>query len=535
MSELRDYQREAVDSVWRYLAGGNRGSSLVVLPTGSGKSHVIAQLAVEVCGRFPDAHVLVVSHRARIVSQNARKLQAITNMAIGIYSAGLRQKRVARITVANIQSVCNKAFSLPLINMLIIDECHLVPDEGAGQYRRFINELRSRNEHLVVVGFTATAYRMKQGLLTEGEGRIFTDIVADVSVAKLIQAGHLSPLVGKGARAQADLAQVKVSNGEYVMTSAEQVLDRLTDQATDEIIRLGKDRNNWLIYCTGVDHAHHVVAALKAKGIVAEAILGDMDEQLRDRTVLRFEKGEIKALVSCDVLTTGFDSPQVDLIALLRPTRSTSLYVQILGRGMRTFPGKLNCLVLDFAGNLERHGPIDKITIGPRNREGRSELTHAPVKFCPSCQAMIPIQARECSECGAELVEETPSHEASATDGHFLSEYESLVPAKRPVQGAKYCRHQKKGKTPSMRVDYQTGAFEWISEWVCFEHEGIARRRAEGWWKEHGGFSPVPLTVDDALERVDELREVFGVYATKDGEYDRVIGVLFEPVETLFQ
>lgn len=526
MSELRPYQRAAVDAVWRYFAAGNRGAPMVVLPTGSGKSHVIAELATEVIARFPDTYVVVVTHRSKIVSQNANKLYQVSHTPIGIYSAGLRSKRVARITVANIQSIYNKARQIPKIGLLIIDEAHLVPDEGQGQYRTFINELRAQNENLLIVGFTATPFRLKQGVITEGEGRIFTDIVCDVSVTSLLDQGFLSPLIGKGARASVDTSEIRVANGEYVMASAETVIDRITEAACQEMITLGHARKSWLVFCSGVEHSEHVAQALARLGVKAEVILGNMDEAARERIIHRFEKGDVRALVSCDVLTTGFDSPQVDMIALLRPTQSTSLYIQMLGRGMRLAPGKTNCMVLDFAGNLERHGPIDRIAIGPRGRDGKSELVLAPVKFCPGCNLMLPNQVRVCAECGHEFGEDGPSHGSTATEGEFISTYER--PRKFQVSDARYIRHRKKGsKVETFRADYFVGDFGCFSEWVCLEHDGIARKKAEQWWKDHGGFLPVPSNVTEALERENELREPTQVWVRKDGEYERVIGVSY--------
>ena len=225
-----------------------------------------------------------------------------------------------------------------------------------------------------MIGFTATPYRLDSGMLHEGKGALFTDIAYEVSVRQLIDDGYLCPLVSKAAETKLDVSGVGSRGGEFIPGQLQAAVDlpEITEAAIDEVVRLGADRRSWLAFCAGVEHATHVAEAIRARGFTAATIFGDTPKPERDRIIAAFKRGEIRALASMGVLTTGFNAPGVDLIAMLRPTKSTGLYVQMAGRGTRLAPGKADCLVLDFAGNVARHGPIDAVKPKrPGSRRGR--------------------------------------------------------------------------------------------------------------------------------------------------------------------
>ena len=167
--------------------------------------------------------------------------------------------------------------------------------------------------------------------------------------------------------------------------------------AVREIVQYGRDRRSWLVFCAGVDHAYHVRDALREHGIAVETVTGKTNDLERDYILGEFKDGRLRAVTNCDILTTGFNHPGVDLIAYLRPTQSTGLYVQMAGRGMRNAPGKSNCLVLDFAGNIKRHGPIDRVNPYDPSRNGKGE---APVKTCPQCRSITFAGLRLCPAGG---------------------------------------------------------------------------------------------------------------------------------------
>jgi DNA repair protein RadD len=220
------------------------------------------------------------------------------------------------------------------------------------------------------------------------------------------------------------------------------------------------------------------------------------------------------------VLTTGFNAPGVDLIAMLRPTKSAGLYVQIVGRGCRLAPGKSDCLVLDFAGNIARHGPIDAIK-PKRPGEGDGE---APVKVCPDCASIVHAAARECPECGHAFPPPAPMIEARASTLEVLS---SLVkPEWVAVSQVCYARHEKPGKPPSLRVEYWCGLSA-HHEWICVEHAGYPRQKAATWWAARAPGTALPKSVDEALQHAPALRQPAEIAVRPSGRYTEVVAARF--------
>lgn len=541
---LRDYQREAVDSIYHYFRAGNTGNPLIVAPTGSGKSILIAKFMQEVVQKWPHQRILMLAHRKELLQQNYSKLvQLWPSAPAGVYSAGLNSRQLGRnITIAGIASIYKKANNLGWQDLIVIDECHLVPsgEEGEGMYRKIIQDLLAINKNLKVLGFTATPYRMKTGMLIE-PGGIFTDIAYEIDVGYLVKMRYLSPLVSKIPKTQADLSQVRVRGGEFVAAEAERAMDdeALTQAAIDEMELHLRDRKSWIIFCAGVEHAFHVTKALNDRGHTAECVVGESEDMFRAATLRRFKEGQLKCLVNCDVLTTGFDAPNIDALVLLRPTKSVGLYVQMCGRGMRLSPetGKENCIVLDFAGNIERHGPIDAVKIQRKSGGGDGrEVSTAPVKSCPQCDTAVAISVKKCPTCGYEFPV-NPKHDAVATTKEIMVTIKP--PQKWNVSHVDFARHEKAGKAPSLRVTYHLSGVEGnlqqkrVSEWVCLEHRGFAYQKAVSWWLEnHHLFKTpaeikIPMTVDEALEQTWALRPVREVFVQEDGKFERVVSRVF--------
>lgn len=523
--ELRWYQQEAIDAIYQYFSGSN-GNPLVCVSTGGGKSIIIADFIHGVLGHWPDQRFLILSHVKEIIEQNHEKMVSIwPDAPTGIYSASMGSRNTdAQILFASIQSVHKRAEQLGHFDLLLIDECHLLSSENSeSMYTRFIKALKEINPALKIVGFTATPYRMKQGLLTEGKSPLFDEIVYETDIQRLIDDGFLSPLHSKGGKEKINLQGVRTRQGDYLTSDMEEAVQKndVTEKAVAEIIEYGKDRSAWLIFCVSVAHAELVKGLLINEGIDAECITGNTPKDERTRILADYKAGQIKALTSQGVLTTGFDAPLTDMIALLRATKSPGLYVQILGRGLRISPetGKTDCLVLDYGGNVERHGPIDRITIGSIiTGEGKGE---APVKECPECFEIILAGLRVCPACQYEFPERE-KHESEASNAALLAA--QVEPEWLEVDEIIYTIHEKAGKPPSVQVTYRCG-FETVREWVCFQHGGYARQKAVMWWVKRFGHIPCPEFTDDAYQRLTEARgmkEPCRIEVIQDGRWQRV-------------
>jgi DNA repair protein RadD len=503
--ELRAYQRAAVDAVYRHLRERD-DNPCVVLPTGAGKSLVIAQLCRDAVELW-SGRVLVLAHVRELLEQTHAKLMALVpELDVGLHSAGLnrRDSRNA-VVVAGIQSVYDKAERLGRFDLAIVDEAHLLPPDGDGMYRRLFAELRAANPELRVIGLTATPFRMSSGPICAPppEG-ILNTVCYEVGIRELIAGGYLSPLRSKSGTLKPDLDQLAVRGGEFVSGDVEAAMDtdRLVTSACAEIARHTRDRRSCLVFAAGVKHGQHVARTLEAiVGVEVGFIDGQTPTLFRDVLIQRFRSGELKYLCNVNVLTTGFDAPCIDCVALLRPTMSPGLFYQQVGRGFRTAPGKIDCLVLDFGGNVLRHGPVDQLRV----KDPRS--THAdpgppPVKECPACQELVPLSTRVCPACAHEFPPEQRVRHDGAADGSGILAGEVTV-VEHVVQSVQYAVHQKRGAPDdaprSMRVDYAVGFNRYQSEWVCFEHVGYARQKACAWWRARSTW----LVPDSAQEAVD--------------------------------
>jgi len=525
MLSLRPYQQAAIGAIYAYFED-HKGNPLIVIPTAGGKSLVLAAFSEGVLKVWPDQRILIVTHVRELIAQNHAEMIGLWPEApAGIYSAGLgRREADARILFAGIQSVHRKAAEIGHCDLVLIDEAHLIPVASATMYRRFLGELTAINPKLKVIGFTATPYRLDSGMLHEGEAALFTDIAFEVSVRDLIDQGYLCRLVSKQPKTKLNIAGVGTRGGEFIASELQAAVDKeaITRAAVSEIITYGEDRRSWLAFCSGVDHARHVAEEFRSRGISCETIFGDTPKDERDRIIAAFKRQEIRALASMGVLTTGFNAPAVDLIAMLRPTKSAGLYVQMAGRGTRLAPGKENCLVLDFAGNVSRHGPIDLVR--PK-RPGEGGDGVAPTKVCPECDSIIALAASECPDCGYVF----PVREVKiAPTASTLAILSDLRDQWVEVTSVAYRRHEKEGSPPSLRVEYHCG-LAIHREWVCFEHQGYARLKAEGWWQRRApSFVPIPRTVEEALSAVGKLPRPSHILVRSKGRFTEVTQYRFE-------
>lgn len=345
-----------------------------------------------------------------------------------------RRDRSAQVLFAGIQTVWNKTAEIGHVDLLMVDEAHLIPAKSETMYGKFIGALREANPDMKVLGLTATPFRLDSGRLDEGENRLFDKVVYEYGVGAGIRDGYLAPLSSKPTATGFDMTGVGRRGGDYKQDALQKAVDRedVTHAAVEEIMTKGQDKKSWLIFGSGVDHALHIRDALRAKGVTCETITGETPKEERRKIIEDFKSYKIRALTNNSVLTTGFNHKGVDLIAFMRPTLSAALYLQMAGRGTRplyapgadlsTVEGRLagiaegpkpNCLVLDFAGLVEKHGPVDMVE--PK-KPGKGD-GDAPIKQCPECDELLHASARVCTCCGYEFPpSEEPKHAAHASD-----------------------------------------------------------------------------------------------------------------------
>jgi DNA repair protein RadD len=497
---LRPYQHEAVAAVYDHLRRRDN-NPCVVIPTAGGKTPVMATICRDVVERW-EGRILILAHVKELLEQAVDKLHAMAPdlwMKIGVYSAGLKSRdRDHPIIVAGIQSVYRRAAELDSFDVVLLDEAHMVPPEGDGMYRTFLADARKVNPRVRLIGLTATPYRMTTGLIC-GPENILNEVCYEVGVRELIVQGYLCPLRSKAGRQKADTSGLHLRGGEFIASETEALMDddNLVYSACREIVEQTAERRSTLIFASGVKHAEHVQRVLRSMNRECGFVCGETLPFERAETLQRFRDGELKYLVNVNVLTTGFDAPNIDCVALLRPTNSPGLYYQMVGRGFRLHPGKTDCLVLDFGGNILRHGPVDALEF--KDREGGSG--EAPAKECPQCHAVIHAAYSVCPECGHEFPPpEREKHGSHATTEGVLSG--QVTTTELEVIDTVYRVHQKRGTDEThprtMRVDYYFSLNEFISEWVCFEHTGYARNKAEAWWRQRSD-EPVPETAEDAV------------------------------------
>jgi DNA repair protein RadD len=468
---LRDYQRRAIDQLYEWLSK-NDGNPVLVLPTGSGKSHIVAALCKEAVQGWSDTRILMMTHVKELVEQNSAKMREHwPNAPMGVYSAGMRSRDIDQITFASIQSIRSIASRIGHRDLVIIDESHLINNKAQGTYRQVIKELRDINPALRVIGLTATPYRLGQGLLTDGENALFDDIIESVTIRELVEAGHLAVLKSKHTDAVIDTSKVKKRGGEFIAGQLQEASDAITAAAISEIIARADGRKHWILFCTGVAHAEHCADELRSYGISAECITGATPKGEREQIIADYKAGRIQALTNADVLTTGFDAPDTDLIALLRPTMSPALYIQMVGRGMRLKSHTDHCLVLDFAGNVETHGPITGVNPPRMAGEGGGE---APAKTCPDCDEMVHTSVMKCPECGYQWEHKPKPLNLSNAD------IMGLEPNAMAVTDWRWRKHvsTRSGKEMVM-VKYYGGLSDpVVTEYHPITHEGMTGSRA---------------------------------------------------------
>lgn len=552
----RDYQAGARDAIWAYFADGGTGHPVVALPTGTGKSLVQADFTENVVKTWPGQRFLLLAPSKELIEQNVEALlRQWPGAPVGIVSASLSKREFGRpITYGTVGSLVRHTEKIGHIDIVFVDECHLVSDKESSQYRKLIDKLLDINPNLKVIGLSATPYRLGVGHIIEGG--LFTDVCYDATTLQafnwFIEQGYLVPLVPRATRTKLDTDGVKLQGGEFNQKQLQAAVDQLevTEAAIGEALELAHDREHCLVFATGIEHAEHIAAMLEARGESAVVIHSKMPDAQRDENLEAFKKGEVRWCVNNNVLTTGFDFPGLDCIVMLRPTKSPGLWVQMLGRGTRPDyaegfdlsdvegrlaaiqqSGKQNCLVLDFAGNTMEMGPINDPQLPRKKGKGGGM---PPFKLCKTdntvdklggCGTINHPTAKFCIDpyCGAEFIFDVKIS-ATAGDAELLA-FEKPVVNEYHVTKVVYERHSKAGRPDSIKVTYYVGLRR-FTHYVCPEHGGIPTRKAGAWWMRHGGGT-IPESTTECLKLVDELTAPYAIKVWENKKYPEIQDWIF--------
>lgn len=381
--ELRPYQKEAVSAVieyWQRPSEKERWTPCVVLPTGTGKSTVIAQLAVIAAGA--GLRVLLLAHRRELLDQMLDSVEAV---APGRFSTGVvqgdRNEPDAQIVAGSFQTLASapRLESVGKRDVVLVDEMH---HSTAPTYLKVLDslEVTQSGTSVVAAGFTATASRADGGL-----GAVWDAIVYEKSLVWAIRQGFLCKPRGLTVVIPGlDLSNVKVTRGDYAPGELEDVMASSVETTVQAMLTHAPNRRS-IVFAAGVDHAESLAATLAAHGVPAAAVTGAMNSEAREEVYTAYRDGSLAVMVTVQVLTEGADFPMCDCVVMARPTRSQTLYSQMVGRAVRLYPGKEDALVLDLAGSvrdmslvtiadLDAEAPTKRVSPASEEDPGQEEL-----------------------------------------------------------------------------------------------------------------------------------------------------------------
>jgi len=515
--EERQYQTDCVDA-WVEDLKDIKNNPLVAVPTGAGKTVILCKTLIKWFDYRPDSNVLILSHTSDIVQQDYDAMsEFFPEFGMGIYSASLKTKETNKITIGTVGSIYNSRDLFTGVDLCIVDEAHAINHKDKGMYRKIFNNIGCQ-----VAGMSATIFRTNHGYIFEGEDALFNKVSYDLTSVynfnKLVKDGYLTELISKATDTELDSSGIAKVGGDYNLKqlAAKHDRDYITKLIVEETIKYGKNYKKWLIFAIDIKHANHIYEELVKNGIEAEELHTYMDGD-RQEVTNNFKYGSTRALVSVGMVTTGFDSPNIDLIAIMRPTISPVLHVQMVGRGLRVSPGKKHCLVLDFAGNTEKLGPINNPLVKSKNVSGskkknddKKDLVLA--KKCPKCKCYAHPVARFCKICGHEYKFKTNLRNRASKADIVQKEKKDWY----DVDDVVYNIHHKAGSFDSLKVSYICGS-QVFTEWVCLNHpfDSFTKRKANKWIKRRSTFLNNPTT-EEAYANVDKIAKPSQIKIKRD-------------------
>lgn len=391
---LRDYQQIAVDNIRSsYIEGKN--APLFALATGGGKTICFCHIAQTTSNR--GKRVMILVHRVELLRQTSNKLTE-NGVRHGLINPKFTPDLNAPVQVASVQTLVNRLARIPAPDLIIIDECH---HATAGSWRKVIDFFPNAK----VLGVTATPCR------SDGTGldHIFDDLILGPQTKELIEMGFLVKPIVYAPATKMDLKNIKITRGDYDKDQIAELIDkpRITGDAVSHYIKLA-DGLPAVVFCISVMHAQHVAEEFRARGYKAFSVDGAMDDETRERLLSGLGNGTVDIITSCDLISEGTDIPAIGCAILLRPTMSTGLYIQQVGRALRLSPGKTQAIILDHVGNTLVHGMPDMVREWSLegSKKTKKSISEAAIRVhqCASCFAMFePNPENKCSVCGEVL------------------------------------------------------------------------------------------------------------------------------------
>ena len=456
---------------------------------------------------------------------------------------------MAPVTIASRDSIVSVIEDIGWFDLVFVDEAHNIAPGETTRYRKIINTLKGLNPNLHVIGFTATPFRTGQGYIYgSDEKHLFQGVACEIRIKRLIEEKHLCPVTARAVspEAIADTSKIKTTAGDFNQNQLETVLadDHLIDSALTEWERLAfmQGRKSTVFFCVSVLHAQLVSEDLLRRGYDVPIISGTTPQKERDKILTAFDRGELVGIANVGVLTEGWDCPRLDCICLLRPTKSLGLYIQMVGRGLRNFPGKDNCLILDFGECIQRFGPIDIA-----QPVSRKQIKDPRTKTCPECQTIHGFLKRKCP-CGYRFEEEpskectkcgesnAPSatrcvacgepfvtHQKKSMDGDILSDGIALKNFSVDEISCQVRSSRNTGRD-YLQILYRHDLFTTFSKNLMLGYPGYAGEKAQKEWLAMTlPESPVPANPREGEEMESRLRPVLSITVDTTSKWKEIV------------
>jgi DNA repair protein RadD len=548
----RPYQSACIDAVFGWWAAGRQGEwPCVVLPTAAGKTVIFSMLLKRLFEQFPNVTALILAHRKELIEQAEAKLKSVWPGApVGVYAASLgRREASARILVAARDTVANKLDHIGQRTFVIIDEAHNINQKEEGRYRKILADLKERYPHLVVIGFTATPFRLGQGRIY-GKGKLFADVCFKIGMQDLISQGFLAPLTSQAVGAgEIDTTGVRTVGGDFDERELAEIAtaDALVDAALADWKAKAFDtgREATVFFCVSRLHAQIVSEKLARMDIDCPFVTGETPDAERTALLAGFARGDFPAIANVGILTEGWDCPRCDCIALLRPTQSAALYVQMVGRGLRLSENKADCLVLDYGGNIKRLGPVDQADVAEPKGGDRKNKKSGPCDVCTrdlcktcgdwgiaddgkgawigGCGHHNATGAKQCEACGQPFI----SHDTRSAAGGIIST-ERVIEVFDVEEVSVRAATSREGKR-YLRVAYQVSLFECFYKNVMLGYPGYAGQKAAREWERIAACGEAPDTPDMAVHSIESgdyaLRPVARIHVDTASRWKDVVHV----------